>query len=85
MHHPRKGNLRVVFDCRAEFWGTALNGELLQCSNLTSSLLGVLVRFRQEPVAFMGDIKSMFYQVKVPEEHKNFLWFLSWPEGTMGL
>lgn len=23
--HPQKGNLRVVFDCRAEFKGTSLN------------------------------------------------------------
>ncbi len=85
VYHPRKGNLRVVFDCGAEFQGTSLNNELLQGPNLTSSLLGVLVRFRQEPVAFMGDIKSMFYQVKVPEEYRDFLWFLWWPEGNTDL
>ena len=63
VRHPRKGALRVVFDCSAEFKGASLNSQLLQCPNLTSSLLGVLVRFRQEPVVFMGDIQSMFYQV----------------------
>lgn len=85
VHHPRKGSLRVVFDCGAEFRGTSLNNELLQGPNLTSSLFGVLVRFRQEPVAFMGDIKSMFYQVKVPEEDRDFLRFLWWPEGNTSL
>lgn len=83
VRHPKKGTLRVVFDCSAEFKGTSLNSELLQGPNLTSSLFGVLTRFRQEPVAFMGDIQSMFYQVKVAEEDKNFLRFLWWPEGNV--
>lgn len=52
---------------------TSLNNELLQGPNLTSSLLGVLTRFRQEPVACMGDIQAMFYQVKVAEEDRDFL------------
>ncbi|XP_030596228.1 uncharacterized protein LOC115787620 [Archocentrus centrarchus] len=81
VHHPRKGALRVVFDCGATYQGTSLNGELLQGPNLTSSLLGVLTRFRQEPVAFMGDIQAMFHQVKVAEVDRDFLRFLWWPEG----
>ena len=83
VRHPKKGTLRVVFDCSAEFKGASLNSQLLQGPNLTSSLLGVLVRFRQEPVAFMGDIQSMFYQVKVAEEDKDFLRFLWWPDGNV--
>ena len=83
VRHPRKGVLRVVFDCGAEFKGASLNKQLLQGPNLTSSLLGVLTRFRQEPIAFMGDIQAMFYQVKVSEEDKDFLRFLWWPEGDM--
>lgn len=81
VYHPRKGSLRVVFDCGATFEGASLNNELLQGPNLTSSLLGVLTRFRQEPVAFMGDIQAMFHQVKVAEEDKDFLHFLWWPDG----
>lgn len=46
VHHPRKGSLHVVFDCGASFQKVCLNGELLQGPNLTSSLLGVLTRFR---------------------------------------
>ncbi|XP_020556881.2 uncharacterized protein LOC110014410 [Oryzias latipes] len=81
VQHPRKKSLRVVFDCGATFKGVSLNGELMQGPNLTSSLLGVLTRFRQEPVAFMGDIQAMFHQVKVMEEHRDFLRFLWWPGG----
>ncbi len=44
---------------------------------------GVLVRFRKEPVAFMGDIQAMFHQVRVSEEHKYFLRFLWWPDGDV--
>lgn len=32
----------------------------------------------------MGDIKSMFYQVKVPEEHRDSVFFW-WPVGNTGL
>ncbi|KAK0147804.1 hypothetical protein N1851_012495 [Merluccius polli] len=83
VHHPRKGTLRVVFDCAATFQGASLNKELLQGPNLTSSLLGVLLRFREGPVAFMGDIKAMFHQVKVAEEDRDFLRFLWWPNGDI--
>lgn len=83
IHHPRKGSIRVVFDCGAVYQGTSLNNTLLQGPNLTSSLLGVLTRFRQEPVAVMGDIQAMFHQVKVAEEDRNFLRFLWWPNGNI--
>lgn len=79
VYHPKKRALRVVFDCGATFKGTSLNKQLLQGPNLTSTLLGVLIRFRQEPVAVMGDIQSMFHQVKVMEEDIDFLRFLWWP------
>ncbi|KAK0145450.1 hypothetical protein N1851_015638 [Merluccius polli] len=46
VYHPKKGNLRVVFDCGAEFRGNSLNSQLLQGPYLTNSLLGVLTRFR---------------------------------------
>lgn len=73
----------MVFNCGAAFKGTSLNEQLLQGPNLTSTLLGVLLRFRQESVAVMGDIQSMLHQVKVPEDDRDFLWFLWWPEGDL--
>lgn len=83
VHHQRKGAPRVVFDCGATFRGMSLNSELLQGPNLTSTLLGVLMRSRPEPTAFMGDIQAMFHQVRVPEEDHDFLRFLWWPGGDI--
>ncbi len=81
VYHPKKGTLRVVFDCGAEYKGKSLNKELLQGPYLTSSLLGVLTRFRQEPVALMTDVQAMFHQVNVAQKDRDFLRFLWWPEG----
>lgn len=81
VYHPQKGKLRVVFDCAASFKGTSLNSQLLQGPDLTNSLIGVLVRFRQEPIAIVADIQSMFHQVHVSNKHVDFLRFLWWPGG----
>lgn len=85
VYHPKKIKLRVVFDCGASFKGTFLNSELVQGPDLTNSLLGVLTRFRQEPIGMMGDIQAMFHQVKVPEKDTDFLRFLWWPGGDTSL
>ena len=86
VYHPHKPNkIRIVFDCAAKCDGVSLNDVLLQGPDMTSSLLGVLLRFRSEPVAFMADIRSMFYQVKVPEPDRDLLRFLWWPEGDVSV
>lgn len=79
-YHPKKGTLRVVFDCGAEFRGKSLNSQLLQGPHLTSSLLGVVTRFRQEPVALMADVQAMFHQVKVAQKDRDFLQFFGGPK-----
>ncbi|KAI2647225.1 Arginine--tRNA ligase [Labeo rohita] len=81
--HKRKKKIRVVFDFAASFQGTSLNSELLQGPDLTNTLLGVILRFQQEPIAVMADIEGMFHQVKVPEEFLDFLRFLWWPNGDI--
>ena len=81
VYHPRKKKLRVVFDCAAVYGGASLNKELLQGPDLNNTLLGVLLRFRHGPVAFITDIEGMFHQVRVAKEHINFLRFLWWPDG----
>ncbi|KAK3732687.1 hypothetical protein QZH41_009335 [Actinostola sp. cb2023] len=79
---PKKPDkIRVVFDCSAEFAGQSLNRHLLQGPDLTNSLVGVLCRFRQEQVAFVCDIESMFHQVRVNEEFRDLLRFLWWDQG----
>ena len=65
-HHPvihplKPEKVRVVFDCGAKFHGTSLNQQLLQEPDLTNPLVGVLIRFRQEPVAIAADIEAMFH------------------------
>jgi hypothetical protein len=87
-HHnvvnPNKPDkVRIVFDCAAEYAGTSLNKRVLQGPDLTNSLLGVLLRFREKQVAIMGDIEGMFHQVKVSPQHRDVLRFLWWPEGDV--
>ncbi|XP_068692637.1 uncharacterized protein [Montipora foliosa] len=87
-HHgvylPRKPNkIRVVFDCSARFGGTSLSDQLLQGPDLTSCLVSVLSRFRQQPIAFMGDIDAMFHQVRVLDKQRDFLRFFWWPSGNL--
>ncbi|XP_073713144.1 uncharacterized protein [Misgurnus anguillicaudatus] len=83
VYHPKKGKLRIVFDCGASLCGKSLNAELLKGPDLTNSLIGVLNRFRQEPIGLMADITAMFHQVKVPVSDSDFLRFLWWPEGDV--
>ncbi|XP_065926161.1 uncharacterized protein [Magallana gigas] len=82
VYHPKKRKLRVVFDCAARYQGTSLNEQLLHGPNLTNTLIGTLLRFRQDEIVIMGDIDSMFYQVKVPQEDASFLRFLWWEDGN---
>ena len=87
-HHnvinPNKPDkLRIVFDCAAEYAGTSLNKQVLQGPDLTNKMIGVLMRFREDPVAIMGDVEAMFHQVKVSHKHRNALRFLWWKDGDI--
>ena len=86
-HHPvlnprKPGKVRAVFDAASTFAGTSLNEELLRGPDLINNLVGVLVRFRQDPVALIADIKSMFHQVRVIPEDTDALRFL-WTDGDL--
>ena len=59
----------------------SLNDQLLQGPEMTNKLVGVLSRFRQDPVAFTADIEVMFCQVMVSPAHRDFLRFLWWRDG----
>ncbi|KAJ8404510.1 hypothetical protein AAFF_G00337770 [Aldrovandia affinis] len=83
VYHPKKRKIRVVFDCAASFQDQSLNSRLLQGPNMTNTLVGVLLRFREEPVAMMADIESMFYQVKVPEHDADLQRLFWWPDGKL--
>ncbi len=75
--------LRIVFDCAADYAGTSLNKRVLQGPDLTSKLVGVLLRFREGPVGVMGDIEGMFHQVRVSEQQRDALRFLWWKNGDL--
>lgn len=61
----------------------SLNGELLQGPDLTSTLIGALMRFREDPIAITANSESLFYQVRVPEADADRLHFLWWPDGNL--
>ena len=69
VYHPNKPRkIRVIFDCSSQFAVKSLNQELLVGPDpSTNSIVGVLTRFRQGQVAYMADIESIYYQVRVPE------------------
>ena len=82
--HPKKpGKIRVVFDCSARKDGFCLNDNLLQGPDLLNSLVGVLCRFRQKPIAFTCDIQKMFHQFRVAKNHQNLLRFLWWEDNNL--
>lgn len=82
VYHPKKPDqIRGVFDSSATYNGISLYDDLLQGPDLTNSLLGILLRFRKEMVAFVGDIHHMLHCFKVTEEHLRYLRFL-WHEDS---
>ncbi|XP_006822096.1 uncharacterized protein LOC102801454 [Saccoglossus kowalevskii] len=82
VYHPRKAQIRVVFDSSARCNGTSLNDALLQGPDQMNSLIGVLLRFRCHPIAVMGDIEQMFHSFHVNEEHRNYLRFFWFQENN---
>jgi hypothetical protein len=74
-HSKKPEKIRVVVDCSAKYMGISLHSQLLQGPNLANNLLGVLMRFRKIKIAIVGDIESMFYQVKVPVTDRDSLRF----------
>jgi hypothetical protein len=76
IYHPRKPDkIHGIFDSSVKYKDKSLNGVLLSGPNLTNELLGVLMRFRKNRVAFIADIEQMFYSFLVREDHRDFLRF----------
>ena len=77
VYHPQKpGKIRVVFDSSAQFDGVSFNDVLLKGPDLNNTLLGVLLRFRKEPVAIIAYIEHMFYCFVVREDQRFTLFSL---------
>ncbi len=67
---------RIVFNCFYSYQGHALNDILLPGPILGPSLLDVLLRFREHPVAISGDVKGMFHQGYLLPSDKPIVRFL---------
>ena len=84
VYHPQNpGKNRVVFDCSAQYAIMSIKTELMSGLDLAKQIVSVLLRFRKEHVAFMADIKSMFYQVLVPPHQRSLLHYLWWEESNL--
>ncbi|XP_059048070.1 uncharacterized protein LOC131843444 [Achroia grisella] len=76
LHPAKPGKVRPVFDAAARARGTSLNDHLLTGPDLLQSLPGVLMRFRQHPIAVAADIEEMFLRIEINEEDRDVLRFL---------
>jgi len=72
--------VRIVFDCAAKNANVSLNDLLYSGPHVGNDLVDVLLKFRAGRFAYMGDIESMYYQVRVPEADRNWLKFLWWDD-----
>lgn len=69
--------VRIVFNSSARYMGHMLNDYWAKGPHLLNDLLGVLIRFRENNIAMIGDIKKMYHTVKIKtlEQHTHrFLW-----------
>ena len=80
-HHPvenpnKPGKVRRVANAASKFRGQSLNSNLLTGPELLNSLLGVLMRFRENRIAVLADIEGMFMQTAINQTDKSDLRFL---------
>ena len=57
--------VRVFYNSSLSWKGQSLNTSWSKVPNILNSLHGILLRFREDFVAAQGDIKKMFYQVRI--------------------
>ena len=75
--HPKK-NLRVVFDTKSKTDGRSLSTEVYTGPDVLSSLMGVLIRFRQGAIPITADLRRYYHSVYLPKsdvDYFRFFWF----------
>ena len=80
-HHPVTNPNKLEKEKRVEnaaskFCGESLHSNLLTGPDLLNNLGGVLLRFREHPVAVLSDIEGMFMQIAVRQKDQSALRFL---------
>ena len=61
VYQPLKSKkICVVFDCSSDYRGKSINKELLAGLDLTIPIVGTLIKFRQDEVAYVADIERCF-------------------------
>ncbi|XP_058456469.1 uncharacterized protein LOC131433878 [Malaya genurostris] len=77
VQHPKKpGKVRLVWDAAATVNGVSLNSNLLKGPDLLTALPSVICKFREKPVAFGGDVREMYHQLRIREADKQTQRFL---------
>ncbi|XP_068690776.1 uncharacterized protein [Montipora foliosa] len=69
--------VRIVFNSSAVFRGHRLNDYWVKGPDLINDLFGVVLRFRDNEIAFIGDISKMYHRIRIPEADQHvhrFLW-----------
>jgi len=67
----------IVFNSSAVFRGHHLNDYWMKGPDLLNDLFGVVLRFRENKVVFIGDISKMYHRIRIPEADQHvhrFLW-----------
>ena len=70
-------SVRIVFNSSAVFRGHRLNDYWMKGPDLPNDLFGVILRFRENEVSFIGDISKMYHRIRIPEADQHvhrFLW-----------
>jgi len=65
--------IRVVFNANVIYRNVDLNSCLQTGPDLCNNLVGILLRFREENIAVVADIETMFHQVKVSDHDDEYL------------
>nr|XP_039268838.1 uncharacterized protein LOC120343883 [Styela clava] len=80
VQNPNKpGKIRIVFDATATYCGISLNNQIYSGPDLINNLIGVLLRFRERPVALNADIEAMYHMVRLPQSDTDSVRFF-WQE-----
>lgn len=66
--------VRIVFNSSAVFQGHKLNDYWMKGPDLLNDLFGVVLRCRENQVAFMGDISKMYLIPESDQHMHRFLW-----------